>query len=153
MRKGHTLSLYLARVTTTKTFAYLSLSLFLISTLAVLISLFVAWHIVLVSLVVSLASGYFVFKDTMNKLQSIGPFYWITRDFTAPNHPVIAKGFMRETASPWRMGTGVQIKLRKHSFQFGVCNKPQAGEERNLLTMLDGHYMDTPPSELRDWKR
>lgn len=105
------------------------------------------------SVLVSSMSGYFVFKDTMNKLQSIGPFYWITRDFTVPNHPIVAKGFMREASPPWRMGTGVQIKLRKHSFQIGICQKPKPGEERNLLTMLGGHYMDTPPSELREWRR
>jgi hypothetical protein len=117
------------------------------------VSLIVAWELSVAFLILTLVFSRPVFKNTMNKIQSVGPVYWITRDFVMSNHPVISKGFMRETSYPWRMGKGVQIKFRKHTFQLGVCNKPKAGEERNLLTMIEGHYMDTPPSELREWKR
>lgn len=97
-------------------------------------------------------SGRVVFKDTLNRLQAIGPVYWITRDYVPSTAPLVGLGFMRETQAPWRTGRGLQVKALSKTFQIGVCKRqhyknPLEGE----LSVVGGRFMETPPEEIGEW--
>jgi hypothetical protein len=99
-----------------------------------------------------LSSSYFVFRDTLNVLQVVGPVYWISRDNVQANIPFVSVGFMRELDTPWRVGKGIQITKGSYSFQIGVCHRlhytnPIDGQ----LAAMDGRLMDTPPEEIGTW--
>lgn len=97
--------------------------------------------------------GKFLFKDTMNILQGVGPVYWITRDNIVCKTPIITTGIMRELNEPWRIGKGIQFTHRTYSFQIGLCkkNKHKTTEE-GILAAMGARYMDTNPKELGNWK-
>jgi hypothetical protein len=97
-------------------------------------------------------SSFFLFKDTLNKLQAVGPVYWITRDLVVKNSPIITKGFMHETDHPWRHGKGIQIRVPKRTFQIGLCKKQQNFDEfSGVLAAVQGRFMDTPATEIGEW--
>lgn len=105
--------------------------------------------IVLLSLMVLLLIGaYFLFRDTMNRLQYLGKLYWITRNNGAKGTPFVGKAFMRGTAPPWKVGNGVQFRLFKYTFQVGTCHDgPPANDEiEGLMNVLGarmiGHLED-----------
>jgi hypothetical protein len=96
--------------------------------------------------------GYFLFKDTINSVQVVGPVYWITRDYEKVQRPYIGLGFMREANAPWRIGKGLQISLHKKSFQIGLCTKPEYMDEQEAeLGVLGARFMDTKPTDIGNW--
>lgn len=94
-----------------------------------------------------MTSYYYMFKDTMNVLQVVGPVYWITKN-NSPKTPIVSKGFMHETSEPWRKGTGVQFRISKHSFQIGLCKKQDLDETTGVLSSLQGRFLDTSPGDI-----
>lgn len=89
----------------------------------------------------------------MNAVQSVGPVYWICRDAIPTGTPFIAPGFMRQTSAPWRVGKGIQIRFKKHTFQIGLSRKgKQVSDDTGLLYAVQGRYLDDKPKEIRDWK-
>ena len=89
----------------------------------------------------------------MNAVQSVGPVYWICRDVIPTGTPFIAHGFMRQTSAPWRVGKGIQIRFKKHTFQIGLSRKSkQVSDDIGLLYAVQGRYLDDKPKEIRDWK-
>lgn len=106
----------------------------------------------IVTLLVIIGS-YVLFKDTMNRIQYIGPLYWITRDNGRYGDPVITKAFMRQTAAPWKTGKGVQLRFRKYTFQAGICRATKlVKEDEGLLHAMQGRYLDDPVDAIRTWK-
>jgi hypothetical protein len=96
--------------------------------------------------------GYFLFKDTINSVQVVGPVYWITRDYERVQRPYVGLGFMRESDAPWRIGKGIQISLHKKSFQIGLCRKSKyVNEQEAELGVLGARFMDTKPTDIGNW--
>ena len=107
--------------------------------------------IVLALSIVSLCL-YLVFRDTLNRLQYIGPIYWITRDNTPKDYPLLSIGFMRQTSFPWKIGKGLQVSFGRYSFQFGICKKSNHSDEtEGILGALGGRYLDTSTRDIREW--
>jgi hypothetical protein len=104
------------------------------------------WLLLLVVAVVA----YLVFRDTMNKIQYIQTLriYWITRDDGVIGTPWVTRAFMRQTASPWWNGQGVQLRVGRYTFQCGVLTH----RGFDLLDQLEGRYMDEEPKSIRNWK-
>jgi hypothetical protein len=93
--------------------------------------------------------AYFLFRDTLNKLQYIKTFrlYWIIRDDYPPHTPIVSRGNMYQTGPPWWQGTGVQVRVGKYLFQVGVLLR----RGNSLLDQLGGRYLEDSPKELREW--
>lgn len=89
----------------------------------------------------------------MNRLYSLGVFYWIIRDIGKPRDPVVSIGFMRQTGYPWKSGKGPQVRLGKYLLQFGLCrSKKEIQEERDgLLYAMQGRLLEEKPSEIGSW--
>lgn len=98
---------------------------------------------------VLLVGSYFLFRDTMNKLQYIQTLrvYWITRNTGIPGTPVLCRGDMRGTSYPWWRGKGIQFRAGKYIFQIGVLT----GKSDGLLEQLGGRHLDADPKEIRSW--
>lgn len=89
----------------------------------------------------------------MNRLYYIGPLYWILRDTGKPKDKIFAVGFMRQTAPPWKVGRGPQIRFGKYVLQVGVArNTKVESETSGLLSAMTGRFMDTKPSDIGDWR-
>lgn len=103
-------------------------------------------YIIVALIVVGL---YFLFRDTMNRLQYVQTFriYWITRDTGVKSSPIVSRAFMRQTSEPWWRGSGVQFRAGKYTFQIGVLT----GKGSSLLDQVGGRDMDESPAELRKW--
>lgn len=107
----------------------------------------------LVPFAISIVYSWFVFKDTLNKLQVAGNVYWIVRDTPAKGVPFVARGIMRETDAPWRRGSGVQIRVPLRIIQVGICDKgTKLDEFEGLTAVLDARLLDSPATVLREWK-
>lgn len=104
------------------------------------------WLILGVALVVGC---YFLFRDTLNKLQYIQTLriYWITRDVVPSDTPRFALGRMYQTSSPWWQGVGPQLRVGKYVVQVGILKNKGA----SLLDQLGGRYLDESPKQLREW--
>lgn len=88
----------------------------------------------------------------MNNLYVFYRLYWITKNTGKKRDPIIAKGFMRQTAAPWFTGTGLQIRFGKYVFQIGICGKPkQLADEEGLLYAMQGRSMDLEPKDIGSW--
>lgn len=99
---------------------------------------------------VSFACGIYVFKGTLNLVQGIGFVYWVTRD----THKgfSLALAFMRETDHPWRTGRGLQIGIKKYSFQIGFCRRHTTHTEaEGLMRAVKGRRLYYRPKEIREW--
>ena len=97
--------------------------------------------------------SFFLFRNTLNKVQIVGTIYWITRDLVPPNTPLMSKGEMRETQAPWRKGTGIQFRIPKRVIQVGVCSKGTEKEELDgLISALSGRFLSTSADEIRKWE-
>lgn len=108
--------------------------------------------IVLLSLIIISLCLYLLFRNTLNRLQYIGPVYWITRDNTPKGTPLLSIGFMRQTSFPWKIGKGIQVSLHNYSFQLGICKKSNHyDEEEGILGALGGRYLDTSTKDIREW--
>lgn len=101
-------------------------------------------------IILSVACGIHVFKDTLNLVQGVGFVYWVTRDTHKGFSLSIA--FMRETDSPWRTGRGLQIGIGKHSFQIGFCRRNKTeNEAEGLMRAVKGRRLHYRPKEIREW--
>ena len=112
-----------------------------------------------------IVGGYFLFRDTMNRIQYIERLriYWITRDNATDDTPFITRAFMRHTSPPYWRGKGVQFAVGKHTFQVGILTgKAKAKvmslqewlEDEDEVTMgvvvqLDAHPLDDSVDQIR----
>jgi hypothetical protein len=104
-------------------------------------------------IILFLIGCYFLFRDTMNRLQYIGPIYWITRDIGKHKDPFLCRATMRHTAPPWKTGKGIQIRFYKYTFQVGICKTPKLKEgEDGLLHALQGRFLDIPAKQIKEWQ-
>lgn len=94
--------------------------------------------------------AYFVFRDTMNKIQYIQTLrvYWITRNDGVLGTPWVTRAFMKQTAPPWWNGKGIQFRLKTYTFQVGILIYRGV----DLLDQLTGRYMDEDAKSIRNWK-
>jgi len=102
--------------------------------------------------VVAFATGaYLLFRNTMNRIQYLQSvrLYWITRDNGISGTKVITRAFMRQTASPWWRGSGVQVRVGKYTFQVGVLTS----RANSLLEQVDGRELNDDAKEIRSWGR
>jgi len=133
--------------------AFLAISVWLASVVWVIISLISMSLMLSIALLISCFISFLIFKDTMNAVQSVGPVYWIYRDVVPTGTPLIAPGFMRQTSAPWRVGKGIQIKLRKHTFQIGLSKVgSDMSDDDGLMTAVQGRFLKAKAKEIRDWK-
>jgi hypothetical protein len=97
-----------------------------------------------------LIGAYFLFKDTMNRLQYVQwlRLYWITRNNAPKGTFIISPAFMRQTAEPWWRGRGIQFRAGKYTFQIGVLTS--RGDD--LISQVDGRDLEVTPSVIREWK-
>lgn len=102
-----------------------------------------------------LTAGYFLFRDTMNRVQYF-PFetkwrlYWITRDTGTEKW---GRSFMRQTSFPWLRGRGITVKAGQYSFQFGIATPLEATGEEALSQQLGSHDLDLTVEEIRELER
>jgi len=91
---------------------------------------------------------------SLNVVHGIGPVYWILRDTGIKKMPVISTGWVHELGGHWRKGKGIQIRMLKYVFQFGVCKKAKITmeEQDGLLYALDGRMMDVKSQDIGEWK-
>lgn len=94
---------------------------------------------------------YFLFKDTMNRLQYVATLriYWVTKNNAVEGTPLVSRARMYHTAPPWWQGKGIQFRFRNYTFHFGVLT----GKAENLLQQLGGRDLDVGAKELRNWGR
>lgn len=142
---------YLQLIIKTKIAPYWALIGFVISFLLTLVFIALSFFWALLAIALSSFFGYFLFKNTLNAVQSVGPVYWITRDIVPPHSRVISSGFMHELDAPWRHGKGVQIALFKRTFQIGLCKKHNYDETSGVLAAVQGRFMDESAHEIGNW--
>jgi len=96
-----------------------------------------------------IVGSYFLLRDTMNKIQYVQTLriYWITRNNGGKGVPVVSTAFMLQTAAPWWQGRGIQVRVGKYTFQFGVLLKQGKG----LLDQVGGRDMSDNAKEIREW--
>jgi len=94
-----------------------------------------------------------VLKDTMNKVQGIGPLFWLARNTAKPGDHMFSTMFLRETDYPWRVGHGVQFRFNTHYYAIGLCRRQRGVTSINegLLHAVGGHNMDTDVDEISTW--
>jgi hypothetical protein len=118
------------------------------------------WALLVVAVV---ALAYFVFKDTLNRLQYIQTLrlYWIVRDNGTNQMPNVTRAFMRQTSAPWWRGTGIQFRVRTRTFQVGILRERVAPvnvfdmdeEAGGLLAQLGGRELDVDAKTIRkEWR-
>lgn len=107
------------------------------------------WWLVVVLAALAVGS-YFLFRDTMNKIQYIAHLrlYWVTRDTGVPGDSFVRKAWMRQTAAPFWRGTGVEFRLRTHTFQVGILGS-KGRDLQHQLSNLD--EFDPQVEEIRRW--
>lgn len=105
-------------------------------------------YIILAVILLLIVGAYFLFRDTMNKLQYIGPVYWITRDNGSPDEPHIQRhAFCFGTSPPWKISdTGIKFRWATHTFQIGTCHnaplKDPTDEIEGLEYVLGYHDVE-----------
>ena len=108
--------------------------------------------IIILTCIIITMCAYLLFRNTLNKLQYLGPIYWITRDNTSLKAPFISIGFMRQTSPPWKIGKGIQVKYKNYAFQLGFCRKStHIDETSGMLGALGGRYLDDGVDTIRKW--
>jgi len=109
------------------------------------------------------ALAYFVFKDTLNRLQYIQTLrvYWIVRDNGDARVPKVTRAFMRQTSAPWWRGTGVQFRAGKRTLQVGILRERIAPvqvsdmdeDAGGVLAQLGGRELDVDAKTIRkEWR-
>lgn len=115
----------------------------LIGSFPVAVTLWIVWVLV----------SYFLFRNTLNRLQVAGRVYWIFRDVVPPGTPRVSRGFMRETDAPWRTGKGVQVRFETHTFQVGWCDKGHTSDEiAGLVHAVGGRLLEDTPHKIGNWE-
>ncbi len=103
-----------------------------------------------IAVILALGVGaYFLFRDTMNRIQYVEHLriYWITKNTARKGVPFLAPSFMRQTQPPFWTGTGVEVRLFKWTFQFGILQAK--GSNPIELKALP----EVTIKELREWGR
>jgi len=133
--------------------AFLAMSAWLASIVWVVVSVILMSQMTGIAILISCFISFLIFRDTMNAVQAVGPVYWICRDVVPAGTPFIASGFMRQTSAPWRIGKGIQIKVRKHTFQIGISKVgSDMSDDDGLMTAVQGRFLKDKAKEIRDWK-
>jgi hypothetical protein len=103
----------------------------------------------LVVLGLVMIGAYFLFRDTLNRIQYVERLgvYWITRDNGADYSKRFIRGWMRQMHEPFWYGHGYQVRFRRWTFSFGKLD----GQAASFEDQLGGGWMDLLPSELREW--
>ena len=93
--------------------------------------------------------SYFLFRDTMNRIQYLRwlGIYWITRDTGVKGSPIAKRAFMRQTHSPYWRGEGIEFRFRQLTFQVGRLTM----RVDNLDAQLGFRLLDTPVKQIRSW--
>lgn len=132
---------------------FLAVSVWLASVIWLAINIYNLDPMAITALIISSILSFLLFKDTVNSVQAVGPIYWICRDVIPTGTPRVSWGFMRQLSSPWRVGKGVQIRLKRHTFQIGLSRKSKkVSDENGLLYAIQGRYLGDTPKDIRDWK-
>lgn len=102
-------------------------------------------------LLVVVVGSYFLFRDTMNKIQYVETLrlYWITRNNSGKGVPFVSTAFMYQTAEPWWQGRGIQLRFGKYTFQFGILLRKGNG----LMDQVGGRDLLEDAKTIRDWGR
>ena len=88
----------------------------------------------------------------MNNLYVFKRIYWIVKNTGKKGEPLVASGFMRQTASPWLTGNGIQFRLGRYSLQVGICGNPQKLDDKDgLLYAMQGRVMDIEVEKIGEW--
>lgn len=133
--------------------AFLAMSAWLASIVWVVVSVILMSPMTGIAILISCFISFLIFRDTMNVVQAVGPVYWICRDIIPTNTPLLAWGFMRQTSAPWRVGKGIQIKVRNHTLQIGLSRVgSDMSDEDGLMTAVQGRYLKAKAKDIRDWK-
>jgi hypothetical protein len=105
--------------------------------------------IVILILVLLIVGSYYLFRDTMNRIQYIERIhlYWVTRD-TDPGGPHIKKAWMRHTSPPYWRGEGVEFRAGKYTFQVGVLKEKVPSLEHQISNIPE---FSPPVHEIREW--
>lgn len=116
-------------------------------------ALFTSSGLLSISLIaLSVTVSYLLFRNTLNTVQVAWRIYWIVRDLVPTDTPVVSKGFMRETESPWRTGRGLQFKLPRRIIQIGICDKGRNGDDfEGLVYAMQGRLLDDSPHVIGNW--
>lgn len=93
--------------------------------------------LLIVLVILLLLGGYFLFRNTLNKLQYIGFLFWITKDDGLKGEPILSYGFMRQTSPPWKIGRGIQVRVRLHTFQIGFCRSANLEDPNDEVAALE----------------
>ena len=142
---------FLQKTIKVKIAPYWSLIGFVISFLTFLVFIALSFFWATLAIALSIVFGYFLFRNTLNTVQSVGPIYWISRDYVPSNSRIISSGFMHELDAPWRHGKGVQIALFKRTFQVGLCKRHNYDETSGVLAAVQGRFMDESAHEIGNW--
>lgn len=133
--------------------AFLIVLFFLINVVLVPVMTVIGSWYAFPALAGALLSGRLIFKDSMNLVQNVGPVYWIIRDNGSLIDPIVCRGFMRQVTAPWLIGQGIQFRLRRHTFQIGMCfPQPADDETEGVLNAVGGRYMEESPEEIGVWR-
>lgn len=105
------------------------------------------WIGLLVLLLPAIVGVYFLFKDSMNLWQSIGPIYWVTRD-TADTWDGwrVRKAWARSGGDPYNEGHGYEFRWRWRgnamATQIGIVT------QRNVRVK----WYDYDPKTIKEWQ-
>lgn len=114
-----------------------------ISSFPLAVSLWVVW----------LGVSYFMFRNTLNRLQVAGRIYWIVRDVAERTTPRVSRAFMRETDAPWRTGVGIQVRFSCRTIQIGWCDKGHSSDEiGGLVYAVGGRMLEDTPNKIGSWE-
>jgi hypothetical protein len=109
----------------------------------------------MIYLLVFIASVIFVAVTSykyINRVVTVGFFYYILRDNGSLLDPVVCKAFMNQLCEPWRKGKGVQFRFKTYTFQVGVSKKyPGQPDDQGVMSAVGGRYLDTDTQEIREW--
>jgi hypothetical protein len=102
-------------------------------------------------LVLALIGGYFLFRDTMNRIQYIERIrlYWATRD-TASGGPHIKNAWMRQVEAPYWRGEGIEFRFGKHTFQIGILKEKGSSLQSQISNLTE---YNPPAYAIRKWGR
>lgn len=107
------------------------------------------WLVTIVTLlmVLLLIGSYYLFRDTMNRIQYIERLhlYWVTRD-TDPGGPIMKNAWMRQVEAPYWRGEGVEFRAGKYTFQIGILKEKGADLHSQISNLTD---FDPPIEALR----